>query len=85
MIAHNADHFSTYKAIKIDWDEDECAAPLEKPQRAAEMLATKKKETPMVNRFELLNVDDTEDGSDDEEQNTSGLSFPSTMTESVVA
>lgn len=69
-----------YKGSKIDWGEDECAGPLEKPQRSRkETLPTKKKDVPPVNRFQLLNMDGSEDGSLDENHDTNGITFQSSM------
>lgn len=69
---------STYKGSKIEWDSDECAAPLERPQQyRQETAAPRKKDAPVMNRFQLLNMDD--DG-EDGEHDTSVLSFPTTIT-----
>lgn len=73
----------TYKGLQIEWYPDECALPL--PQTPTPM---KKEKVPpsdsngklMVNRFQLLNMDEgaTEDGSSFGEENeptiTSGIS-----------
>ncbi|KAE9374740.1 hypothetical protein N431DRAFT_543975 [Stipitochalara longipes BDJ] len=76
---------ATYKGAKIEWDNDECAAPLEKPTLARkENLAAKKKDAPLMNRFQLLNMDGTEDDSDDDEHDTSGISLPTAMTSSTL-
>ena len=59
-----------YKGMKIEWFLDECAQPLPKVQHAPrkENIPTaSKKLNPMVNRFQMLNMDGTEDGSDDED------------------
>lgn len=68
----------TYKGSKIEWDNDECAAALESPAFASRETrpTTKKakKEAPL-NRFQLLNMDDTEDSIDEDE--TSGIALPS--------
>ena len=73
-----SDTVRTYKGSKIDWDDDECAAPFEKPQAAhRDNLQSKKKQAPLMNRFQLLNMDATEDSEDDE---TSGITFQGTMT-----
>ncbi|TVY32259.1 Negative regulator of differentiation [Lachnellula subtilissima] len=69
---------STYKGSKIEWDSDECAAPLERPQQfRQETAAPKKKDAPVMNRFQLLNMDGDDE---DDEQDTSLLSFPTTIT-----
>ncbi|KAI9846773.1 MAG: hypothetical protein M1837_003622 [Sclerophora amabilis] len=61
----------TYKGVRIDFDEDKCAAPVPKPQytpkRETPRLPTKKA-MPVVNRFQLLNMDassDDESGKED--------------------
>ncbi|TVY35638.1 Negative regulator of differentiation [Lachnellula occidentalis] len=69
---------STYKGSKIEWDNDECAAPLERPQQfRQENVAPKKKDAPVMNRFQLLNMDDDDE---DDEHDTSVLSFATVMT-----
>jgi hypothetical protein len=72
----------TYKGSKIEWDDDECAAPLERPQQSQRenIVPKKKKEAPIMNRFQLLNMDDDEDSVDEEgEHDTHGISIPLTM------
>ncbi|KAI4225683.1 MAG: hypothetical protein L6R36_003726 [Xanthoria steineri] len=71
-----------YRGMKIDWYPDECALPLPKTENIArkEMAsAPKLKPSPMVNRFQMLNMDDdaTEDGSSfgDEEDDTMTTGF----------
>lgn len=71
-----------YRGMKIDWYPDECALPLPKTETIArkEMAAAPKlKPSPMVNRFQMLNMDDgaTEDGSSfgDEEDDTLTTGF----------
>ncbi|KAG4034314.1 hypothetical protein MFRU_003g02840 [Monilinia fructicola] len=65
---------STYKGSKIDWDNDECAAPLERRQSfQSENPAAKKSRTPLVNRFQLLDIDREDDGS---ESDTDSMSAP---------
>lgn len=72
-----------YKGLRIDWYPDECALPLPKLQNAIKkknVPPPETKETPMINRFQLLNMDDeaTADGSSFEEDDnptmTSGFS-----------
>jgi len=76
---------STYKGSKIEWDNDECAAALEKPIPARkENLPTKKKDPPLMNRFQLLNMDGTEDGSEDDEHDPSGIMLATAMTSSTI-
>ncbi|KAF8865820.1 hypothetical protein BDZ45DRAFT_796076 [Acephala macrosclerotiorum] len=75
---------SIYKGSKIEWDNDECAAPLERPlQTRRENLPAKKKkkDTAPVNRFQLLNMDDDENESleDEDEIDTSGITLSSVL------
>ena len=71
-----------YKSMKIEWFPDECAQPLPKtmptPHKQTPQPTTKKN-NPMANRFEMLNIDGTEDGSlsdnDDKDQLTGFTSF----------
>ena len=63
--------------MKIEWDDDECAATLQKPQTARrDNLQPKNKDASLMNRFQLLDMDATEDSEDDE---SSGITFQSTM------
>jgi hypothetical protein len=59
---------------------------LEKPQVSRrENVALKKKDAPLMNRFQLLNMDGTEDGSvEDEDQDNSGLTFQTTLSPSTL-
>lgn len=76
---------STYKGSKIEWDLDECAAPLDKPMPARrENVPSKKKDAPLMNRFQLLNMDGGEDDSEDDEHDTSGITLPTVMTSSTI-
>lgn len=59
-----------YKGMRIEWYPDECALPLPKMQNSTKKQSApppKRPETPMMNRFQMLNVDEdgdaTEDGS----------------------
>ena len=56
----------TYKGMRIEWYPDECAQPLPKTESLSkkENTTPAKKLSPMVNRFQMLNIDGTEDGSD---------------------
>lgn len=61
---------AVYKGMKIEWYPDECAQPLPKVQHVPKkesVPVTSKKLNPMVNRFQMLNMDGTEDGSEDDE------------------
>jgi hypothetical protein len=59
-----------FKGMLIDWYPDECGRPLPQithiPKKENVQLA--KKLNPMANRFQLLNLDGTENGSDDGEE-----------------
>ncbi len=64
---------ATYKGMRIEWYPDECAQPLPKIPRVPkkENLAPlpTKKSSAMMNRFQMLNLDDDgtdEDGSEGE-------------------
>lgn len=57
-----------YRGMKIEWYPDECALPLPKQPwlpRKESVPRPIKKTTAALNRFQLLNIDGTEDGSDD--------------------
>ncbi|RAL67531.1 hypothetical protein DID88_008286 [Monilinia fructigena] len=65
---------STYRGSKIDWDDDECAAPLERRQSFhSENPPAKKSRSPLVNRFQLLDIDRENDGS---ESDTESMGAP---------
>ena len=72
---------ATYKGMKIDWYPDECALPLPKQQWVPQKESTPqpiKRPNTAVNRFQMLNMDGTEDGSDDEieeEEEDSSIMF----------
>lgn len=74
---------ATYKGSKIEWDSDECAAPLERPlQTRKENISPKKKDAPLMNRFQLLNLDGTDDDSEVDDHDASGITLPTAMTAS---
>ncbi|RDW89639.1 hypothetical protein BP6252_01671 [Coleophoma cylindrospora] len=56
---------AVYKGLRIEWDNDDCAAPLARPEHASRKPSppARKKATPPNNRFELLELDGSEDGS----------------------
>lgn len=59
---------ATYKGSRIEWSADECSQDLPKtpPQpRKANPPAPAKKANHMINRFHMLNMDGTEDGSEE--------------------
>ena len=62
---------AAYKGMKIEWYADECAQPLPKtqhiPRKENAPLPVKKPST-TVNRFQMLNMDGTEDGSEEEDE-----------------
>ena len=68
---------ATYKGMKIEWCSDECARPL--PQRRISnpkqgVPLSKAKATPVMNRFQMLNMDDDDkDDADDASENESSL------------
>jgi len=71
---------TTYKGSRIDWDVDECATAFEETQPAPRHeVPAKKKLAPVTNRFELLNMDRTEDGSSDDEDASSGITLHTTL------
>lgn len=61
---------AVYKGSKIEWDTDECSAPLER-RRQPNVISkeTTKKEAPLMNRFQLLNMDGDEESLEDDEDN----------------
>ncbi len=58
-----------YKGSKIEWEVDECAQPIEvpapKPRREPPPKKTMAGNTFMKNRFQLLNIEDSDDEDDD--------------------
>ena len=58
-----------YKGTRIEWYPDECAQPLPKmqylPKKESAALLPKQQNS-TVNRFHMLNIDSTEDGSDED-------------------
>jgi hypothetical protein len=59
----------TYKGLQMEWAADECAEPLPRPQtliRKENTSSRPKKPAAMINRFDLLDLDGTEDESDEE-------------------
>lgn len=63
---------SKYKGLKIEWGNDECDTPIPNPPQPQQVHkendAPKKRKVP-INRFALLNLDGTMDGSTDDENN----------------
>ncbi|KAK3679170.1 hypothetical protein LTR78_000731 [Recurvomyces mirabilis] len=60
---------TTYKGCKIEFYRDECDVPLPlslHKARAAPREPVQKKKAPIMNRFDLLNLDDNERSSDEE-------------------
>jgi hypothetical protein len=72
----------TYKGSKVEWDSDECATALTKPQCRKENKAPKKKDAPIMNRFQALAMDGTDDSDDDHD--TSVISLQSKLLRSSV-
>lgn len=70
---------AAYKGMRIEWYPDECAQPLPRMQYAPKKdnaAQPAKKVNPMVNRFQMLNMDGTENGDEDssDEESTDGPS-----------
>ena len=68
-----------YKGLKLEFYADECAQPLPAPQypnRKTEPRMSPKKQDAMVNRFHLLNMDGTENGSASEDDSEVLPSYP---------
>lgn len=66
---------------------DECSSPLERPSHyRKENIPPKKKDAAPMNRFHLLNLDGTDDDSQDEVDDlvTSGAALPTHFPHSVV-
>ncbi len=69
-----------FKGMIINWYQDECARPLPqiayvpKKENTAQPV---KKLNPMANRFQLLNIDGTEDGSEEGEEDVTQTSYTS--------
>ena len=72
---------AAYKGMKIEWYADECAQPLPKiqhtPRREHRGPSPAQKHTATVNRFQMLGIDGTEDGSSDEDEPTALSDFSS--------
>lgn len=68
-----------YKGMKIEWYPDECARPLPKVQhqpRKESVAAPAKKSNPMVNRFQMLNMDGSEEGSSEDGESDLAETYP---------
>jgi len=75
-----------YKGLKIEWEADECADPIQKvqpPVRNEQKKSKKKKSSTLMNRFGVLNVEDGED--EDHDISNSTLQTVSASTTAVVA
>lgn len=62
---------AVYKGMRIEWYADECAQPLPKMQHVPKKENVPqpiKKVSTTVNRFQMLNLDGTEDGSEEEDE-----------------
>ncbi|KAL6718394.1 hypothetical protein ACLMJK_004483 [Lecanora helva] len=64
---------ATYKGMRIEWCPDKCSEPLPKIQVAPKkenVAPPVVKNSPMMNRFQMLNIDDdgTDNGSDDDNE-----------------
>lgn len=71
---------SKYKGCKIEWDIDECVAPIPvlKPRTVQKENSTPKPKAP-INRFALLNMDGATDSSTDEDSMLGMDSFQSDL------
>jgi hypothetical protein len=77
-------NYRTYKGYKIEWDNDECAAPLEAPAQPRKHSIPAKKENGLImNRFQLLHIDGDGIVSDDDDNDTSGINLGTALTTSV--
>ena len=78
-----------YKGMKIEFYADECAESLPTPQltpKKANATPESSKNTTMANRFQMLNMDGTEDGSADEDSDDiPDFTKPAKWTTSAVA
>ena len=54
---------TAYKGLRIDWYPDECADPIPQQPVAPPAMKPQKAQPPNPNRFNLLLVDEDEDGS----------------------
>ena len=71
----------TYKGMRIEWYPDECAQPLPNIQHVPKKengILPARKLNPMVNRFQMLNMDGSEDGLESDEDKLT--SFPTVQT-----
>ena len=60
----------TYKGMRIEWFPDDCSSPLPKPPvtpKRENVPTPAKKPSTGTNRFQMLNIDGTEDGSSDDD------------------
>lgn len=72
----------TYKGMRIEWYPDECAQPLPKveyPPRKETISLLAKKLNPIANRFQMLSLGGTEDGSEDDGSNEGTSANPSSL------
>lgn len=73
----------TYKGMKIEWYPDQCSQPLPKTQYAPKKENAAppqpKKVASTMNRFQMLNMDGTEDDSEETDEEPTVLSDVSSM------
>ena len=73
----------TYKGMKIEWYPDECSKPLAKmqyaPKKVKQAAAQPKKFASVMNRFQMLNMDGTENESEETDEEPTVLSDFSSM------
>ena len=68
---------AAYRGMKIEWYPDECALPLPKHQRIPKreiVPQSIKESTHAFNRFQILNMNGTEDGSNADTEDEEGVS-----------
>jgi hypothetical protein len=72
---------AAYKGLKIEFYPDECAQALPdiirySAKKTVSQPSAKKAPAPLVNRFQMLNMEGTEDDSDDEDGGIPNISTP---------
>ena len=74
---------ATYKGMKIEWYPDECSKPLPKmeyaPKKAKQAAPQPKKFASAMNRFQMLNMDGTENEAEETDEEPTVLSDFSSM------
>ena len=74
---------ATYKGMKIEWYADECSKPLPQmqyaPKKAKQAAPQPKNLASAMNRFQMLNMDGTENESEEIDEEPTVLSDFSSM------